>query len=65
MPPRKKLIAGTIAQMDEQLLAAGVRIEDLRPTAELLEAITAEMDAMRAMDVGVDEPATTYDASGS
>ena len=65
MPERKKIIAGTIARMDEQLLAAGIRQEDLRPTAELLDAITAEMEAMRAMDVGVDEPATTYDASGA
>jgi hypothetical protein len=55
----------TIAQMADELVATPVQAEDRQTVAFVLAVLGAEIAAMRALDVGEREPATTYEADPS
>ena len=53
----------TLAKMAAQLIGIEASASDLERVAGLLNALAEDMRAMRNMDVGVTEPASTYRSS--
>ena len=51
----------TLTLLAAEVVGVTLREQDLKATADLLNALSADMRAFRVMDVGDDEPATTYD----
>lgn len=56
--------ARSLAALAEQLAGLELPEKDRAAVAAMLESLSGDMQAMRRMDVGVAEPATTYDAGG-
>ncbi len=59
----EKIAPETIARMSAELVGVSIPEKDQTAVANLLQSLGADMTAMRAMNVGVAEPAFVYDAS--
>jgi hypothetical protein len=62
MPEAQPVTRETVAQMAVEIVRIAVPESQQAPVAELLNALAADMQAFRQMDVGGVEPATVYAA---
>jgi hypothetical protein len=60
-----KLPESVAAEAARILAGVPVPQKDVAPTAAMVSGLLADMGPMRRMDVGENEPATTYDASAT
>jgi hypothetical protein len=58
--PRPELRPEELAQLAQWLVEVPLREADRAATARLLDGLTADMQALRRMNVGPAEPAVTY-----
>ena len=61
MADQTPISAETLSRIAGEQLKLPLSEADLEAVRELLGVLEADMAAMRAMDVGPDEPATAYD----
>jgi hypothetical protein len=59
--PARKITPETIARMADELVGTPLKEKDRKAVAELLQSLAADMTALRALNVGENEPATIYD----
>ena len=62
MPPKKPLSSNTIQNMAEELIGLEMDPGQREDVVGLLNALAEDMSAMRATDVGEEEPAVIYQA---
>jgi hypothetical protein len=62
MPANQPITAETIGAMASQSLDLPLKASDTQATADLLNALAADMQALRKLPLGDEEPATTYAA---
>jgi hypothetical protein len=56
----RKIAPETILQVAEEWLGTPLAEADRKPVAQMLDSLMRDMAKMRAMDVGVAEPAPVY-----
>jgi hypothetical protein len=61
MADKSNMTSDTLARLAAEVVGITLGEQDLKATADLLNSLSADMRALEAMDVGDDEPATTYD----
>ena len=62
MQPQKPVSTDTIQKMAQELLGLDIDAAEQDSVVGLLNALTTDMQALRSMDVGIEEPAITYEA---
>ena len=55
----------TVARMTAEVVGTPVNAKDRRAVADMLQALTADMAALRRLNVGAAEPAFHYDAGAT
>ena len=61
--PSAKVTPETIARMAGEIVGTPVKEKERKAVADLLQALAANMAALRRMDVGSAEPAFTFDST--
>src|SRR5262245_59661479 len=60
-----KITPETVARMTAEVVGTPVNAKDRRAVADMLQALTADMAALRRLNVGAAEPAFHYDAGAT